>query len=107
MIFQLALQKSRWPPVATGNVNHQKKLKLHDSSKLFYLVLLGVDRSVQVEALLPGGHQQPFPHDLLRGVVRQLQVVDAGVDRRVGAISGVDLPDDRQPREEVGKTTWN
>ena len=73
---------------------------------IIIVILRCIDRrSIQVEALLTGGHQQPLPHDLLGRVVRELQVVDAGVDGRVGAVSGVDLPDDGQPREEVGKTT--
>lgn len=48
-------------------------------------------RSVEVEALLHGGRQQPLPHDLLGRVLRQLQVVDARVHRRVAGVGGVHL----------------
>ena len=56
-----------------------------------------------MESFLPGGHDQPLLHDLLGGVVRQLEVVQAGVDGGVGAVAGVDLANDRQPGVEVRK----
>lgn len=47
--------------------------------------------SVEVEAFLHGGSEQPLPHDVLRGIFRQLQVVDARVDRWVAGVCGVHL----------------
>lgn len=47
--------------------------------------------SVEVEAFLHGGGQQTLPHDVLGGVFRKLQVVNAGVDRRVARVCGVHL----------------
>lgn len=47
--------------------------------------------SVEVEAFLHGGSEQPLPHDVLRGIFRKLQVVDARVDRRVAGVCGVHL----------------
>ena len=49
--------------------------------------------SVQVEALLHSRRQEALSHDLLRGIFRKLQVVDAGVDRRVTVVCGVHLED--------------
>ena len=56
-----------------------------------------------MESLLPGGHEKFFPHHLLRGVVWELEVVDTGVDGRVGAVSGVDLPHNGQTGEQIGQ----
>ena len=47
--------------------------------------------SVEMEALLHGGRQQALPHDDLGGVLGQLQVVDAGVDRRIAGVCSVHL----------------
>lgn len=47
--------------------------------------------SVEVEAFLHGGGQQTLPHDVLGGVLGKLQVVNAGVYRRVARVCGVHL----------------
>lgn len=47
--------------------------------------------SIEVEAFLHGGSEQPLPHDVLGGIFRELQVVDAGVDRWVAGVCGVHL----------------
>lgn len=47
--------------------------------------------SVEVEAFLHGGSEQPLPHDVLRGIFRKLQVVHARVDRRVARVGCVHL----------------
>lgn len=47
--------------------------------------------SIEVEAFLHGGSKQPLPHDVLRGIFRELQVVDAGVDRWVAGVCSVHL----------------
>ena len=65
------------------------------------------DHSVEVEPLFARGHEQPLAHDGLRGVVGQLEVVDARVDAGVGAVAGVDLPHDGQAGVEVGQTALN
>lgn len=61
---------------------------------------------VEMESLFPGCHEQLLSHDLFGGVVGQLEVVDAGVDGGVGAVSSVDLADDRQTWEEISEATW-
>lgn len=58
---------------------------------------------VEVESLLLRRGKQSISHDLLARVVRQLQVVDTGVDGRVGAVAGVNLPHDGQTRMQVGQ----
>ena len=60
--------------------------------------------SVEVKSVLPRGGQQPLPHDGLGGVVGQLEVVHAGVDARVGAVGGVDLPHEGQAGVQVGQS---
>lgn len=47
--------------------------------------------SIEVEAFLHGGSEQPLPHDVLGGIFRELQVVDAGVDRWVAGVCRVHL----------------
>ena len=54
-----------------------------------------------METLLPRSHEETLPHDLLGGVVRELEIVDAGVDGGVGAVAGLDLAHDRQAWEQV------
>lgn len=60
--------------------------------------------SVQVEAFLHGGSQQPLPHDVLRRIFRKLQVVDARVDRRVAGVGGVHLRSNNQSERRPGHT---
>ena len=61
---------------------------------------------VEMEALLSGGIKQPLLEDLLRGVLWELQVVDAGVDRGVEVRGARLLPDDGQAGVEIGQTPW-
>lgn len=58
--------------------------------------------SIEVEAFLHGGSKQPLPHDVLRGIFRKLQVVDARVDRRVAGVGGVHLRSNNQSERQVG-----
>lgn len=58
--------------------------------------------SVEVEAFLHGGSEQPLPHDVLRGIFRKLQVVDARVDRRVAGVCGVHLRSKNQSEPQPG-----
>ena len=74
--------------------------------KIVILLFSGVD-SVKMESLFSCRHEQSFPHDLLWRVVWKLEVVHARVHRRVGAVAGVDLPDDRQTRKQIGEAAWN
>lgn len=60
--------------------------------------------SVEVEAFLHGGSEQPLPHDVLRGIFRKLQVVDARVDRRVAGVRGVHLRSENQSETQPGHT---
>lgn len=60
--------------------------------------------SVEVEAFLHGGSEQPLPHDVLGGIFRKLQVVDAGVDRRVAGVCGVHLRSKNQSELQPGHT---
>lgn len=60
--------------------------------------------SVEVKAFLHGGSEQPLPHDVLRGIFRKLQVVDARVDRRVAGVCGVDLRSNNQSETQPGHT---
>lgn len=60
--------------------------------------------SIEVEAFLHGGSKQPLPHDVLRGIFRKLQVVDARVDRRVARVCGVHLRSDNQSEPQPGYT---
>ena len=59
--------------------------------------------SVEVKSVLPGGRQEPLPHHGLGGVVRQLEVVHAGVDAGVGAVGGVDFPHQSQSGVQIGQ----
>ena len=59
--------------------------------------------SVEVKSVLPGGRQEPLPHHGLGGVVRQLEVVHAGVDAGVGAVGGVDFPHESQSGVQIGQ----
>lgn len=58
--------------------------------------------SIEVEAFLHGGSKQPLPHDVLRGIFRKLQVVDARVDRRVARVCGVHLRSNNQSETQPG-----
>lgn len=51
---------------------------------------------IQMESLLLGGGQKPFAQNFLVRIVRQLQIVDAGVDGGIGTLAGVHLPDHGQ-----------
>ena len=57
--------------------------------------------SIEVKSVLPGGRQEPLPHHGLGGVVRELEVVHAGVDAGVGAVRGIDLPHEGQARVQI------
>jgi len=63
----------------------------------------GGQRSVEVEAFLHGGGEQPLPHDVLGGILGQLQVVDAGVHRWVAGVGGVHLQPIRGQRVKRAK----
>ena len=59
--------------------------------------------SIQVKALLLGGSEKFLSEDFLGRVLGQLEVMHAGVDRRVRAVALALLPDDSQPRVQVGQ----
>ena len=63
----------------------------------------GILALIQMESLLLGRGEQPFAQNFLVRIVRQLQIVDAGVDRRVRAFAGVHLSDHGQPRVQIGQ----
>lgn len=58
-----------------------------------------------MESLLLGRGEQPFTQNFLVRVVRQLQVVDARVNRRVRTLASVHLSDHGQPRVQIGQST--
>lgn len=58
-----------------------------------------------MESLLLGRGEQPFTQNFLVRIVRQLQIVDARVDRRVWTLASVYLPDHGQPRMQICQST--
>jgi hypothetical protein len=59
---------------------------------------------VEAAGALANSEQNAFLEDLARRVVRQLDVVDAGHDRREDRVAAV-LPDDRERRVESSEAT--
>ena len=53
---------------------------------------------IKVEPFLSRGTKQPFPDNVLVWVFRELEVVDARVDRRIGVVVSVHLADDGEAR---------
>lgn len=47
---------------------------------------------IQMESLFLGRGEQPFAQDFLVRIVRQLQIMDTGIDGRVRTLAGVHLP---------------
>lgn len=80
------------------NIGHQHK-KQWDTviTRLATVVVVVVVRQknslIQMESLLLGRGEQPFAQDFLVRIVRQLQIVDTGIDGRVRTLAGVHLPD--------------
>lgn len=60
---------------------------------------------IKMESFLLGSAEQPLSHGVLVGVLWQLEIVDAGIDRWVCMVVSVHLTDDGETRVKVSQTT--